>query len=360
MESSSGTLREFERWIEDERVRISGLATEGGWSLAQSHLATGQKAEAARWAKWTASLQPADDASVQRALRLLQAAGDRSGGLEAYDRLRRHLSERSEPPPSEETVRLARELASSEPSDTGPLTLPKRSSQASAIATYPESTARSEGHTSRLLRALRRTPWLVVALAVTGFVTWTAWFRPQPTLDADLMVVVPFRVGGAHPSLAYLREGMIDLLAMGLTGEVGLRIVDPRSTLAAWRQLVRSEVDAPTPKAIELARRLGAGQVLLGEVVGSAFPSRCDLVGPAGSGRTGTNATEHRGSAGQPSRAGASREHRTTPRAQRTVPLGASGVDAGSSHVPPRLSGREGRLSAWEPGRGRRSFPSGL
>ena len=63
---------------------------------------------------------------------------------------------------------------------------------------------------------------------------------------------------------------MIDLVAARLTGEGGARAADPSSVMAAWRQAAGSEADdLPERVALGLARRLGAGQLLLGGVVGT-------------------------------------------------------------------------------------------
>jgi tetratricopeptide (TPR) repeat protein len=92
----------------------------------------------------------------------------------------------------------------------------------------------------------------------------------EPALDADAVLILPFRVTGADPGLAYLREGMLDLLATKLTGERGPRAVDVRTALRAWDRAggtASSDLDPGT--ALELARRLGARRVLQGSVVGS-------------------------------------------------------------------------------------------
>ena len=106
----------------------------------------------------------------------------------------------------------------------------------------------------------------LLALAAAAYV-----WRPRPTVkvDPDLIAVIPFRVSGA-PTLGYLREGMIDLVAAKLSGEEGTRAADPRSVMNAWRRTVGSDQeDLPAQAALELARRLGAGQLLLGGLVGS-------------------------------------------------------------------------------------------
>src|SRR5688572_12439189 len=83
-------------------------------------------------------------------------------------------------------------------------------------------------------------------------------------IDPNLIAVLPFRVSG-DASLEYLREGMVDLLGPALAMEEGTRAVDPRSTMSAWRRLVNTEdADLPPDSALEVARALGAGRVLLG------------------------------------------------------------------------------------------------
>lgn len=104
--------------------------------------------------------------------------------------------------------------------------------------------------------------WLVLA----GPVTPGAADRGL-TVDQDLVAVFPFHVAGTE-SLAYLGEGMVDLLAAKLTGEGGLRAADPRAVISVWHtaspddgQNVREET------ALRLGRSLGAGRVLLGGIV---------------------------------------------------------------------------------------------
>jgi tetratricopeptide (TPR) repeat protein len=89
-------------------------------------------------------------------------------------------------------------------------------------------------------------------------------------LDASALVVLPFRVTG-DSALSYLREGMVDLLAARLTGEGGLRAVDTRTVHNAWRRSYgERSADLPADSAVRFARGLGAGSVLLGDVIGGA------------------------------------------------------------------------------------------
>jgi tetratricopeptide (TPR) repeat protein len=63
---------------------------------------------------------------------------------------------------------------------------------------------------------------------------------------------------------------MIDLVAARLTGEGSARAADPGSIMAAWRRVAGSEAsDLAEGDALDLARRLGAGRLLVGGVVGT-------------------------------------------------------------------------------------------
>jgi hypothetical protein len=109
---------------------------------------------------------------------------------------------------------------------------------------------------------------LAIALPLAAF-----WLRgtttqvPTAALDPGAVAILPFRIGGADPEIAYLREGMVDLLAGMFPGDRGPRAVDPRSVLTSWRRAVEDETQDLGPSAARrLAAGLGAGRVLLGEV----------------------------------------------------------------------------------------------
>jgi hypothetical protein len=88
-----------------------------------------------------------------------------------------------------------------------------------------------------------------------------------PPVDENVVAVLPFRVTGGR-AVAYLREGMIDALHAKFTGEGGPRAVDPRTVMSAWHELVKhADEDLSVPRSVQLARRLGAGRVLLGDVL---------------------------------------------------------------------------------------------
>jgi tetratricopeptide (TPR) repeat protein len=116
---------------------------------------------------------------------------------------------------------------------------------------------------------------LMVLGAAAALLRWTTRSETAPTTLSDSVVaVLPFRVTGADPSVAYLSEGMVDLLAARLTGEGRPRAVEPRVAIASYRREA-NERESEEDAAIAVARRVGAGQVIDGGLVGS--PSRLVL-----------------------------------------------------------------------------------
>lgn len=106
---------------------------------------------------------------------------------------------------------------------------------------------------------------LIVLTGVVGFLVVRRRLNAAG-LDPNSVVVLPFRVSG-DANLAAMDEGMVDLIAPKLTGVGGLRAVDSRTTLSAWRRLDSESEDITPKSAIKLARKLKASQVILGEVV---------------------------------------------------------------------------------------------
>ena len=132
----------------------------------------------------------------------------------------------------------------------------------------PGGGARTPTARGRRVR-LAAAAWL--AAAALGAAISLAVLRrgPAHTADAGIVAVLPFRVAAADPSLRYLREGMLDLLAAKLAERP--RALDPRAVLAVWRRAGGDErADVEPERALALATELGAGRLLTGEVVGSA------------------------------------------------------------------------------------------
>lgn len=166
-----------------------------------------------------------------------------------------------------------------------------------APTAVPAGTPTAAASATRSSFRLQRGPWFVLGflVALTGAWMMMSGGEPEPLveLDDDVVVVLPFRTAGADPQLSYLREGMIDLFAATLTGEMGPRAMDSRTVLAAWRGRSESEdADLTQSDALALTAGLGAGRLLLGEAVGT--PSRVTLSASILDARTGAVAARAR------------------------------------------------------------------
>jgi hypothetical protein len=139
--------------------------------------------------------------------------------------------------------------------------------------------ALDEASTTVVRQSYRRRAWgrreflaagAAIALLGLGGVGLLRRARPAPATNPGVLAVLPFRVAGASPELAWLHEGMVDLLTIKLTGEAGPRAVEPRAVLSAWRRAVESPSDNVTPKtAMQIAGWVGAGRLIDGSVVGT-------------------------------------------------------------------------------------------
>ncbi len=117
----------------------------------------------------------------------------------------------------------------------------------------------------------------VAAAAGAWFATHLTGHIVEPA--AARLAVLPFSTTGA--SVDFLREGMVDLLSTNLTGVGGISAVDARTVL---HKAGRSGATVGLERAIDLARDLGAGSVVLGSAVGAGGQVRltADLYSVAG------------------------------------------------------------------------------
>ncbi len=123
----------------------------------------------------------------------------------------------------------------------------------------------------RVATSSNRVPAFIGLFALTILVIVSSgWFvvkrvRAQ-RVDANAIAVFPFRVAGASNDLAFLREGMLDLLSTKLADDVAHKPLDPHAILRA----VKDDTDESAIDFVALARSLGAGKVVLGDVVGTS------------------------------------------------------------------------------------------
>jgi DNA-binding SARP family transcriptional activator/TolB-like protein len=257
---------EFERWLETERDRLRRRAREAARALARREEQADQPIRAAQWYRRALDLYPEDETDLRALVRLLDHSGDRAGALKEYEGFARRLAVDLEVQPSPESQALI---------DAVRGRVPRPRVAEAAIASD------SEGESARVaprVESGKRSRWLfggaVGALAVLGVTAGLLTLDEKATrgtLDTRVVAIMPFRVTGADPYLAFLREGMVDLLVAKLSGTVQLRPVDPRTILVRWHRAGGTEArDLDRAEMLALASNLGAGRLLEGEITGTA------------------------------------------------------------------------------------------
>jgi serine/threonine-protein kinase len=123
-------------------------------------------------------------------------------------------------------------------------------------------------------RKRQRTLYLALA-AVVLLVATTALVMVRrgggAARDARMIAVAPFRVGGASADVHYLREGLGDLMTPQLQSIPGVSAPSMRVVLGQWQRAGGStDADLPDDRALRVAANAGAGQLVLGEIVGTA------------------------------------------------------------------------------------------
>ena len=254
----SGASPELERWIESERTRLRRLAARAAAELAQRAERDGDLAAAAQAAQQAVDLDPDDEAAVARLIGLLDRSGNRAGALSAFETFRRLLQQQYDSAPSPETDARMQSIRDRK------ITFPGAGAVDVAVPIPAATRVRPE----------RRSWWNVGAVtslvAVAAIAAALTRGHPLQPSDPQLVAVFPFRVSGADSSLRHLSEGMVELMALELTGEGGPRAVPPGALLSLWHRIVPPATEGVSPQMAEgIAHRLGAGRFLDGAVVGS-------------------------------------------------------------------------------------------
>lgn len=253
---------EFEDWQEQTRQR---LATEQAGvleRLANAAASRGDLGAAAHWWRALTRHLPFSHQAVVRLLGVLEAAGEHVEALEVGERFAARLKgELGMEPGAELAAVLARLRAHAGPRE--PRTRQPSSPAASAPGPDVPASARAQDASTP-----RRPPWRMVIgagglLGLIGLVLGWPDSGGGPPLDANLLLVVPFEYAGP-PDLAYLSEGVVDLLAARLEPGEGARILRPRPLLAEWNRRQFRSPEERQRAAVEAARQAGAGKVLLG------------------------------------------------------------------------------------------------
>jgi class 3 adenylate cyclase/tetratricopeptide (TPR) repeat protein len=114
---------------------------------------------------------------------------------------------------------------------------------------------------------------LFLGLAAVRYGWFDVGAGPRAAVSSSVIATMPFTVRGSE-DIAYLGEGMVNLLGTKLDGAGALRSVDSRALLGAINR--NSEGELEPERAAEMAGSFGAGLYVLGEIIEAGDRLRID------------------------------------------------------------------------------------
>ena len=253
---------ELEDWMAAERSRLRGLAAKAAWRASERPAADRDTGEFIRRA---VSLSGVDEAALRKGIARMEARGDRAGAAALYEEFSRRVARDFEVDLSPETQAAMHALRGRR--GTGVISGVSAAPEAAPAATPVEPPARVG--TSRRARrlVLAGGGGVLFTLALAAYLGSAGSAPPAPS--PNRVAVVPFRVTGVDSSLAWLQEGIVDLLAIRIAGAGGPELVSPSWVLSEWHRLAAADRPETGPGvARKVAGRVGAGRTIEGAVTG--------------------------------------------------------------------------------------------
>jgi DNA-binding SARP family transcriptional activator len=257
-------LSQWETWVDSRRIQYARSFRTACRELLESKTAAGDLTGAVSVAELWVAREPADDEAQHRLIEALANAGERTEAIRQYEAYARQVESDGIQLPDETRAlgeRLRAEATSLPALRATASTRGETGSQQSGPVlglAHPH-----EPMTSRLARGGLTAGAAVAVLFAFLWGLSTTHTRATPISSATV-AVLPFSVRGGQ-SVAYLREGMVNLLAAAFDGAGSVRPADTRATFAAVGETadgLRTVADGG-----RLATRLGAGMYVLGDVV---------------------------------------------------------------------------------------------
>jgi DNA-binding SARP family transcriptional activator/TolB-like protein len=311
---------DFERWVSLERLRLAGMAVDSARRLMRACDETGDAAGAMQWARRWMALAPSDEAALQCVMTRHTENGEDGSAVKTFEHFAKSLAVDGEiaSPATVQLVDDARErlgrieslsMEQAFSDSRAPLSIHDRHRRVAANQatlaerfhpqyaldvlmpsaaldpTAPTPTDEPQPLNHDLTRAgdnspPRATRWrrrwhaaavasvlLGTSIAAIGPRRLVFAFKPRHTeiaASGTRIAVLPFSVRGDE-RLAYLREGMVDLLSGKLDNVDGLSTVNAGTVLAFER--AHAPITDEPRAAREVARQLAAGQFVTGSVI---------------------------------------------------------------------------------------------
>jgi len=268
---------EFERWASQRRMQFDAMIARAYDALADAAQSAKDVATAISWRQRRLQLDPLSTDATRALVEALLDAGDHVGALRQLHVHEALLRSELDASPDQALrtleVRARSVCAKATASPANPEPPPSRADEPTWNPVAAPWGARTM---SRFLRRaiVVATGAVAGSVAVVGLIAWrmTARAEARSTSTISRVMVAPFSTMGADRDLAFLHDGIVELLAVRL-GEVdGPTAVDPGAVIRSWRagRLEERIGTARTERIAEVARRLGATSIVTGSVVGSA------------------------------------------------------------------------------------------
>lgn len=292
-----GGSPEFEQWHAVQRDRYALLVGDALETLAGRAAASGDVVRAVGWWRRLAAMRPLDSRVALELMRALARAGDPATALHHERAHAALLAEQLGIAPDHAVAAYAAELRRSTPGSATAAASAGSGATAQRFATASWGNARAAPliAAAGVARDAAAGPPMSAAGARSRYAI--RWWTPAvlaailgvllafgPAIarlltehgstpergDVERMIVAPFRVTGADPSLGYLRDGMVELLSTRLADDSTAPSMDAGGVLGVWRAAgLGQSADVPRDTVLRLAARLGAARVIVGSVVGT-------------------------------------------------------------------------------------------
>ena len=258
----SGCL-EFERWLEDERLRLKRRVAHAARSLLEQAEAQGNLAKAIEWGRKATAIVPNDETALRWLITLLDREGNRAGAIREYEAFAERLREDYEAEPAPETTELiesvrAREQPNGVDVSSAPVT---KHAEAAAVTSVTVEARRSWRTRGRAVAAIV----VLGAITAIGATLMRNGRGDAPALDPTRVLVDIFQNETGDPSLDALGRMATDRVTAGLTYTSFVDVVSLGTQLLSHEPVVTDPGSTEGSGRLQaLARANGTGTVVWG------------------------------------------------------------------------------------------------